>query len=246
MRKLKIPTNLTSLAYKSIKEYILEGRLDEESRLTEEFLSGQLGISKSPIREALNRLEAEGLIRIEARRGAYLRSFSNKEIDELYDVREALEVHAVRTGDFPPALIKELRASNKRLRQYLKANDRTRYIDEDVSFHALIAKATGNARLCDVLENIQNQIWLFRRKTYDVSSSSAPDAHDALVDAIEKAIEDRTEAEHAMSRHISTVRKRLIEHLERAVAERPSAEKSGPRKLVLPTNSPSAEFRQDV
>src|SRR5262249_29644413 len=121
MRKLKIPTNLTSLAYKSIKEYILEGRLDEESRLTEEFLSGQLGISKSPIREALNRLEAEGLIRIEARRGAYLRSFSNKEVDDLYDVREALEVHAVRTAKFPQVLIKELRASVKRLRGYLKS-----------------------------------------------------------------------------------------------------------------------------
>src|SRR3984885_7767943 len=184
MRKLKIPTNLTSLAYKSIKEYILEGRLDEESRLTEEFLSGQLGISKSPIREALNRLEAEGLIRIEARRGAYLRSFSNKEVDELYDVREALEVHAVRTGVFPPALMKELRASVKRLRGYLKANERTKYIDEDVSFHAAIARATGNARLCDVLENIQNQIWLFRRKTYNLSSSAAPDAHDALLDAL--------------------------------------------------------------
>ena len=62
MKKLKIPSNLTTLAYNSIKEYILEGRLDENSRLTEEFLSTQLGISKSPIREALNRLETEGLI----------------------------------------------------------------------------------------------------------------------------------------------------------------------------------------
>src|SRR5215469_18757370 len=105
MRKLKIPTNLTSLAYRSIKDYILEGRLDEESRLTEEFLSGQLGISKSPIREALNRLEAEGLVRIEARRGAYLRKFTVKEVDDLYGLREALELHALRLGKFPPALL---------------------------------------------------------------------------------------------------------------------------------------------
>src|ERR1041385_6211364 len=141
MKKLKIPSNLTTLAYTSIKDHILDGRLDEDSRLTEEFLSGQLGISKSPIREALNRLEAEGLIRIEARRGAYLRRFSNKEVDDLYEIREALEVHAVRIGVFPPALMKELRASVKRLRACLKANDRTKYIDEDVSFHAAIARA---------------------------------------------------------------------------------------------------------
>src|SRR5499427_1918248 len=107
MRKLKIPTNLTALAYRSIKDYILEGRLDEDSRLTEEFLSSQLGISKSPIREALNRLEAEGLIRIEARRGAYLRRLSIDEINELYDLREALEVHVVRTAKLTPALLAE-------------------------------------------------------------------------------------------------------------------------------------------
>lgn len=248
MRKLKIPTNLTSLAYKSIKDYILEGRLDEESRLTEEFLSGQLGISKSPIREALNRLEAEGLVRIEARRGAYLRSFTNKEIDDLYDVREALEVHAVRTGDFPASVIKELRASVKRLRGYLKTNDRTKYIDEDVGFHAAVARATGNARLCDVLENIQNQIWLFRRKTYDLSSTSAPDAHDALVNALEKALEsgDRTEAETAMRRHISSVRKKLLDHLARAKPEETPAEKAGTRKLAVPANPVASEILQDV
>jgi DNA-binding GntR family transcriptional regulator len=249
MRKLKIPTNLTALAYKSIKEYILEGRLDEDSRLTEEFLSGQLGISKSPIREALNRLEAEGLIRIEARRGAYLRSFSNKEVDDLYDVREALEIHAVRTGTFPPALIKELRVSVKRLRGYLKANDRTRYIDEDVSFHAAIAGATGNARLCDVLENIQNQIWLFRRKTYNLSSSAAPDAHDALIDALEKGVpdkDDRSEAEAVMSRHISTVRRKLLEHLEAEKPSKESNDKSTSRRLVLATNPPVPQVQQDA
>jgi len=231
MRKLRIPTNLTSLAYKSIKDYILEGRLDEDSRLTEEFLSGQLGISKSPIREALNRLEAEGLIRIEARRGAYLRSFSVKEVGDLYDVREALEVHAVRTGDFPPEAIQELRAGVKRLRAYLAAGDRARYIDEDVAFHAALAARTGNARLCDVLENIQNQIWLFRRKSYDLSSSSAPDAHDEIVDALEQ--NDRMLAESVMSRHISSVRRALLEHLLQPAPAAAPPERPGSRKLSL-------------
>ena len=252
MRKLKIPTNLTALAYKSIKEYILEGGLDEDSRLTEEFLSGQLGISKSPIREALNRLEAEGLIRIEARRGAYLRSFSDKEVADLYDVREALEIHAVRTGVFPPAQIKELRASVKRLRGHLKANERTKYIDEDVSFHAAIARATGNAKLCDVLQNVQNQIWLFRRKTYDLSSSGAPDAHDALIDALEKAAaegaatgkEDRTDAEQVMSDHISIVRKKLLEHL--AEMGKLGKEKAAARKASSSAGPFTFENRQDL
>jgi DNA-binding GntR family transcriptional regulator len=59
IKKLAQPQNLTSLAYESIKTYILRGELDEESRLTEEALSNQLGISKSPVREALNSLQTE-------------------------------------------------------------------------------------------------------------------------------------------------------------------------------------------
>jgi len=213
MKKLKIPSNLTSLAYKSIRDYILEGRLDEDSRLTEEFLSTQLGISKSPIREALNRLEAEGLIRIEARRGAYLRSFTVKEVADIYDLREALEMHAVRTATLTPAILKELQRSAKRQRGFLKSNDRSQYIDEDMAFHAMLASATGNTRLCEVLENVQNQIWLFRRKTYDITSSSAADAHEMIVDALTSG--DRTQAERVMSTHISDVRKKLVDFLVR-------------------------------
>lgn len=78
MKKIKIPTDLTTLAYDSIKRYILEGRLDQEGRLTEKMLSEQLGISRSPIREALNSLATEHLITIEPRRGASFADFLSK------------------------------------------------------------------------------------------------------------------------------------------------------------------------
>jgi DNA-binding GntR family transcriptional regulator len=212
MKKIDIPSNLTTLAYNTIREYILQGRLDENSRLTEDFLSNQLGISKSPVREALNRLEAEGLIHIEPRKGAYLRRFTAVEINELYDIREALEVHVVRTANVTPALLADLRQSLKRQRTMLKINDKARYIQEDVRFHSLLAQATGNGRLCSVLANIQNQIWLSRRKTYDLSSTTAPDFHDAIVKALEQGSVDG--AERAMREHIRTVRQRLLQFME--------------------------------
>jgi DNA-binding GntR family transcriptional regulator len=62
-----------------------------------------------------------------------------------------------------------------------------------------------------VLANIQNQIWLCRRKTYDLSASTSPDAHKAIVDALEK--ENRKEAQSAMRKHISLVRERLIKFM---------------------------------
>lgn len=212
MKKLKIPSNLTTLAYDSIKAYILEGRLEDNSRLTEDSLSRQLGISKSPIREALNRLETEGLIRIEPRKGAYLPRLSPQDINNLYDLREALEVHVVRTAKVTPALLAELRQSVARQRALLKTNDKTRYIEEDVRFHAALAKVTGNAQLCSILENLQNKIWLSRRKTYDLSSSTAPDYHDSIVRALEQGDLDR--AQQAMRGHINNVRQRLLQFLE--------------------------------
>jgi DNA-binding GntR family transcriptional regulator len=212
IEKIPLPQNLTALAYESIKRYIMEADLDEEARLTEEFLSGRLGISKSPVREALNSLQTEGLIRIEPRRGAYLRRFSVKEVRDLYDLREILEVYAVATAKLTPLLIDELDDSIDRTRACLKAKDKLRHIEEDTHFHRLIADASGNKELCRVLSNIQNQIWLFRCKTYRLSSTTAPSAHREILDALKG--NDREAAQKAMQDHIRLVRDRLIEHLE--------------------------------
>lgn len=212
MRKLKIPENLTTRAYVSIKEHILDGRLDEDSRLTEGSLSSRLGISKSPIREALNRLEAEGLVHIEPRKGAYLRRLSISQMNELYDLREALEVHVVRTLKLSPELLSELCRSVKRQRAFLKANDKAGSIEEDVHFHAALARSTENGQLCTTLQNIQNQIWLCRRKTYDLSGSTAPDYHQSIVNAL--ANNDRAKAQETMREHIEKVRRRLLQFME--------------------------------
>jgi len=208
MQKLVAPQNLTALAYESIKKFILAGKLGHDVRLTEESLSLQLGISKSPIREALNGLQNEGLIRIEPRRGAYLRQFSAKEVEDLYNLREVLEVYAVAIVKITPQLINDLKESIKRTGKFLKSDDKTGHIEEDTRFHGLIAKSTENNELCRVLENIQNQIWLFRCQTYDLSSSTAPKAHTAILKAFEEG--DRKKAQAAMREHITHVRSRLV------------------------------------
>ncbi len=212
VRKLRIPENLTSLAYRAIKNYILDGRLDEDTRLTEEFLSQQLGISKSPIREALTRLESERLIQIEPRRGAYLRKYSIQEIGDLYDLREALEVYAVGKARLSPELLDSLRQSVERSQEYLSANDKPRYIEEDVNFHALLASASGNELLTETLTNVQHQVWLFRRKTYDLSRSKAAGMHAAVVAAL--ASGDREAAQRLMREHVTEVRDKLVRYLE--------------------------------
>lgn len=209
INKLRLPQNLTALAYNSIKSYILEGDLDEDARLTEEFLSTRLGISKSPVREALNSLQAEGLIRIEPRRGAFLRRFSAKEIKDLYGLREELEAYAVGIADLTPQLISELHNSVERTRKLVGGKDKIGHIEEDTHFHQTIARAGGNAELCRVLANIHNQIWLCRCKSYDLSSSTAAHAHLKILEAFQK--NDRAAAQSHMRMHIALVRERLME-----------------------------------
>jgi DNA-binding GntR family transcriptional regulator len=212
IKKIKVPQNLTQLAYNSIKAYILREDIDEKTRLTEDTLSSQLGISKSPVREALNSLQTEGLIRIEPRRGAFLRGFSLSEVKDLYDLREVMEVYAVGAAAITPELIEGLRQSIRRSRTLQKANDRFGHIEEDVNFHGLIAAATGNVELCHLLSNLQNQIWLCRRLSCNLSSSTASSAHSAILEALEEG--DREGAQGAMKNHITTIRKRLIAQLE--------------------------------
>src|ERR1035437_10745944 len=122
----KIPKypNLTELAYLHIKRDILEGSFSEGTKLTEDTLAAQLGISKSPVREALNRLESEGLVSIEPRRGAYVRRFTLQEACDLFGLREVLEVHAVGLARITPSLLKDLVDSIKRIKAVRCNRDR--------------------------------------------------------------------------------------------------------------------------
>ena len=86
--KLKIPENLTRQAYRLIRDEIIKGQLDSQKHLTEGYFADRFGISKSPIREALNLLESEGLIRIIPRRGAFVADFSLHDIEEIYEQRK--------------------------------------------------------------------------------------------------------------------------------------------------------------
>jgi DNA-binding GntR family transcriptional regulator len=219
MQKIRIPENLTTLAYETIREFIWEGRLEQGPHLTEDFLAVRLGISKSPIHEALNRLEAEGLIRIEPRRGAYLRTFTAKEIQDLYDFREALESHAVASLTVTPELLRELRLSVARANRFIQDDAKRDYIEEDIRFHRLIADAAGNERIAHALENIQQQVWIFRRKTYDLSRSKAVVAHTRIVDAL--AAGNKSAARRIMRNHMTSVCGRLVAFVKSpATAER--------------------------
>jgi DNA-binding GntR family transcriptional regulator len=213
LRQLRKIPNLTELTYASIKKSVLTGSYEPSFRLTEEFIASQLGISKSPVREALNRLEIEGLIRIEARRGAFVREFAAKEIRDLFRLRVVLELHSISTAKITPKLLQSLKNSIERTETILKKGDRMAHVEEDLRFHRLIAEATCNEELCNVFENIQQKSLLCRYKSYELSATSSPLAHRRIYKAL--VATDRDKAQAAMEDHIVYVRNRLLEALEK-------------------------------
>ncbi len=214
MKKITQSPNLTELAYRSIKRSLLAGLIHGSSRLTEEFLANELGISKSPVREALNRLEAEGLIRIEARRGAFVRKFSAREIADLYDVRVVLELHSIEAATITSEFLTELAASIVRTKGILAEKDRIRHVEEDLRFHRMIAEATGNREFCQMFENVQQKSLLCRYESYELSGTVSPLAHKRIYQALKAG--ERQAAQTAMREHIVYVRDRLLENHARA------------------------------
>ncbi len=212
MLKLNKNPNLTEQAYLSVKQKLLDGSFPEGSKLTEEYLSSAMGISKSPVREALMRLETEGLISIEARRGAYVRKFSAKEVRDLYDVRALLEVHAVSIARITSGLLELMAASIERTRNNLEAGDKLRHIEEDIYFHGLIAGSTGNAEFGRVLGNIQQKSLLCRMATFYLSATAAPASHQKIYLAMRDGNRERAQGE--MHDHILFVRDSLLRSME--------------------------------
>lgn len=210
----KIPKypNLTELAYLHIKREILEGSFGEGTKLTEDMLADRLGISKSPVREALNRLESEGLVSIEPRRGAYVRRFTLQEACDLYGLREVLEVHAVDLAKITPSFLKDLADSIQRIKGDLDERNTIAYVEEDIRFHNLIAGATGNQELRGILENISQKTALCRSKTYRLVAADSPDCHDRIYQALKDG--NRELAQQAMREHILFFRDALLRCIE--------------------------------
>lgn len=208
MLKLPRVPNLTEMAYLSVRKYLLDGSLAEGERLTEEAVATRLGISKSPVREALNRLETEGLIVISPRRGAFVRRFTLEETRDLYNVREVLETYAVRVADISPRLVDELEQSVDRTREHLRNGDKLGHVDEDMRFHSLIAASTANSELMGLLENVQHKSLLSRSRTFHLSAPATPAGHTKILEALRRG--DRAAAVEAMSEHITFTRDALL------------------------------------
>jgi len=155
---------LSADVFAVLKERIIRWEYSPAHRFTEEELSEEFGVSRSPIREALQMLVENGLVTKEPYRGYMVRQPDLKEIHDLYDVRQALEIFAVEwlaTHGMPEAEWAELQSTWQDIQQNLPRSTAD-FAENDEAFHEKLAGCTGNQALVQYLHNIDERLHFIR------------------------------------------------------------------------------------
>jgi DNA-binding GntR family transcriptional regulator len=197
--------------YEHLREEIASGRLAPGAELQEVALAGSLGVSRAPIREALGRLAAEGLVTIRPRRGAVVRALSTEEFLEAYQVREALEAMAVRLA--VPRLTAEDVGAMQRLIDEMgglaETGDVQRFFEANMAFHQLFFDVAGNRMLAEMYRQLRAQIDRHRLRSLELRGNIRRSIaeHKAILRAVRGGDVER--AVQLVSEHIRVPQIRL-------------------------------------
>ncbi|MBQ8802394.1 MAG: GntR family transcriptional regulator [Tyzzerella sp.] len=195
---------LRDVVFNTLRQAILRGELKPGERLMEIQLANKLGVSRTPIREAIRKLELEGLVLMIPRRGAEVAEITEKSLRDVLEVRRALEELSVQLAceRITEEQIQELKEVAKEFEGVLKSGDVTEYAEVDVKFHDIIYHATDNQRLIQLLYNLREQMYRYRveyLKREEVHEQILEE-HNYIIEMIEKG--DRERAVAAVCQHI--------------------------------------------
>ena len=207
-------------AYRDLKRMMVEGRFAMDAKLPEAHLAKELGLSRTPIRHALNRLEAEGFVVYELRRGHRLRSFTARDAEEIYGVRALVESEAVRLAalrGLDPKTEADLADLIGRMAAVLNNPDglepdevRTRFLRLNHRFHAVLYGACGNQYLLRIVRQI-TELPLVLRHYFNFSDEQLHASHrdhQSIFRALRARESDRAAA--LVREHILAARDRML------------------------------------
>ena len=211
------PPSRNSLTYSSIKRMILFGQLGPGRKLVHEELAEALKVSRTPVREALERLYQEGFVTRLPRRGFYVTGITRDEAYGLYGAREALELFALQVtlerGPLPRNALNTLAAYAKRYEELINTQALTERILADTLFHLKLAELSGNRYVVRLLAQTFERSALKRRHEgyrYDRSTLAATE-HTQLLDALAK--HDKRVAMQVLRKHVQSARDALLSQL---------------------------------
>lgn len=203
---------LREMVYEELKMQILTGAIIPGTRMMEVELADEMGVSRTPIREAIRKLEKEGLVTIEPRRGAYASMISTEDMVAILEVRQDLEgLAAFFAADrMQPAQLDELKAECANYDDAVTRGSMEDMIKHDTRFHRIIVDSCHNKILVQMIEQLQELVLRFRYIYYDnfKRAENMPEEHAAILKAIEKG--NAAEARAAADVHIDRLKELVI------------------------------------
>lgn len=205
-------SSLSDRVFEFVEKAILSASIKPGERLVETKIASDLGVSKSPVRDALNRLEGEGLIRFIPRRGFFVRNIDRKSIDDYFDIMFVLEptaaILAIRRKS--EAVYKKIDEILGNMEQSLREEDYGGYRMLNTQFHGLFYKLTENEWIIRINPMLQKQGFLLRSQslTKDRFPNSFEE-HQAIVDAYKKGDENRLTK--AINNHLNRFREHILQ-----------------------------------
>lgn len=209
---------LRDVVFHTLRRAILMGELEPGERLMELQLTEKLGVSRTPIREAIRKLELEGLVVMVPRKGAAVAKITEKDLLDVLEVRCSLEELAVELAceRISEEALQLLESSMKEFQESLSSGkDITAIAEKDVQFHDIIFEATGNRRLIQMVSNLQEQMYRYR-----IEHLKNPDTYPQILQEHEEILaclvkREREEARAAIRRHITN----QVEEVRRTIQE---------------------------
>lgn len=206
---------LRQVVFNSLRYAILHGDLKPGERLMEVKLADILGVSRTPVREALKLLEEEGLVKLIPRRGAIVDKIDEKTMTDVLVVRRALEALAVKLAceTITKGDIQKLKEVTDNLELAVDRNDIEKIADLDVKFHDIIFQSTQNKKLLQMLNDLREQMYRYRFEYVKNESEHIRilKEHRAIIKSLEE--HDKTQATAVVKKHIDnqgeTVKKLL-------------------------------------
>ena len=221
-RKL-IPVKLDSykplreVVFETLREAIINGTLKPGERMMEIQLAEQLGVSRTPVREAIRKLELEGFVVKIPRKGAYVAGISLKDIADVFEVRAAMEGLAagLAAERITAEELEEMERLLVRIGEHIEANRLEEVVEMDTLFHEALYKASRNLKLEQILQNLREQIQRFRSTSlaFPGRMREALEEHKKIVEAISER--NAALAQQLAQEHIENAENSMLEALRR-------------------------------
>lgn len=203
--------------FNTLRERILKGVLKPGERLMEIHLADQLGVSRTPIREAIRMLELEGLVKMVPRKGAQVARISREDLQDVLEVRKALDTLAVKLAceRITTDEIARLKEAEDEFERTLTLGDTTEIAEADVAFHDVIQAASKNKRLKSMISNLAERIYRYRFeyiKQQSDGGKTLTEEHREIIRCIEE--KDVEAAVKAIELHIDNQEISIAKQLE--------------------------------